>query len=204
MVARGRRTRPRSQGHAPAAAVGGSGYTLTELLVVVVIMIVVVVAVLPNLKQRLEQGRVDGVTTRLEGALNSLRRQSLTYQTSCSFSWSLASSNQTLTAGADQIGSRLVLDPTTCVLPTGSPSPRLAPPLRSPDDNDVLVTISPDRFTITALGGLTTAANQPLLLRLRANRPFRSGDFERCLRLEPISGALSRGTWLAGDCRRNR
>lgn len=181
-----------------------AGFTLTELVVVVVIVMVTAAAILPNLKQRLDQGRVDAVTTRLEGALGSLRRQSLSYQTSCSFSWSLPSSNQSLTASADQIGSRLVIDPSTCPFPTDSPRPRLSPPLRSPDDSDVLVTIRPDRFTITAIGGLSTASDQPLLLRLRANRPAQSGDFERCLRLEPISGAISRGTWLTGDCRRNR
>jgi len=181
-----------------------AGFTLTEAVVVVAIVVLSAVTIAVNLRQRIDQSRVDGVTTRLEGALNSLRRQSLSYQTNCSLSWSLPSSGGSLSAAADQIGRGLLIDPSSCPFPAGIPQPRLAPPLRSPDDSDVLVTISPDRFTITAFGGLSTAANQPLILRLRANRTAQSGDFERCLRMEPFTGAISRGTWLAGDCRRNR
>ena len=141
-----------------------AGYTLSEAVVVVAIVMLAALAIVPNLKQRIEQGRVDGVTARLEGALNSLRSQSLTYQSNCSLSWSLPSSGQSLTASADQVGTR---------------------------------------FTITAFGGLSTTGELPLLLRIRPNRPSQAGDFERCLRLEPITGAISRGTWVAGDCRRN-
>jgi type II secretory pathway pseudopilin PulG len=179
------------------------GYTLSEAVVVVAIVMLAALAIMPNLKQRIEQSRVDGVTTRLEGALNSLRSQSLTYQTNCTLSWSLPSSGQGLTAGADQIGTRLLVDASTCPLPVGTPRPRLSPPLRSPDDADVSVTISPERFTITAFGGLATTGDLPLLLRIRPNRPSQNGDFERCLRLEPITGAISRGTWVGGDCRRS-
>ena len=180
-----------------------AGYTLSEAVVVVAIVMLAALAIVPNLKQRIEQGRVDGVTARLEGALNSLRSQSLTYQSNCSLSWSLPSSGQSLTASADQVGTRLLVDASTCPFPVGIPRPRLSPPLRSPDDEDVLVTISPERFTITAFGGLSTTGELPLLLRIRPNRPSQAGDFERCLRLEPITGAISRGTWVAGDCRRN-
>ena len=181
-----------------------AGFTLTEAVVVVAIVMLAALAIVPNLKQRLEQSRVDGVTTRLEGAFTSLRRQSLTYQTNCSLGWSLPGGDQGLSASADQIGSRLLIDASTCPFPTGTPRPRLSPPLRSPDDRDVMITISPDRFTLTAFGGLSTAGDQPLLLRIRPNRNPQAGDFERCLRLEPISGAISRGNWVGGDCRRNR
>lgn len=179
------------------------GYTLSEAVVVVAIVMLAALAIIPNLKQRMEQGRVDGVTTRLEGALNSLRRQSLTYQTNCLLRWSLPGSGQSLSASADQIGTRLLVDTGTCPFPAGSPRPRLSPPLRSPDDADVLVTISPESFTITAFGGLSTTGDLPLQLRIRANRASQAGDFERCLRMEPITGAISRGTWVAGTCRRN-
>ena len=196
--------RPAARRPLPPLAPGSAGFTLTEALVVVAIVVLSAVTIGLNLRQRIDQNRVDGVTSRLEGALNSLRRQSLTYQTSCSLAWSLPSSSQGLVASADRIGTGLLTDPGTCAFPAGSPRPRLAPPLRAPDDADVLVTISPDRFTITAFGGLSTANDQPLLLRLRPNRSPQSGDLERCLRMEPITGAISRGTWIGADCRRSR
>lgn len=181
-----------------------AGVTLTELVVVTAILILATGSLALNLRPTIEQSRVDALTSRLQGALNSLRRQSLTYQTSCDYSWSLPSSNGSLSASADLIGTRLVIGATSCAFPTGTPRPRLSPPLRAPDDSDVLVTIQPTTFTITAFGGLNTAGDQPLLLRIRANRSAQNGDFERCLRMEPITAALMQGTWVGGNCRRNR
>lgn len=191
------------------AATGGcspstSAFTLTELVVVAAILILASVTLALNLRQRIDQSRVDTVTSRLEGALNSFRRQSLTYQTSCDYSWSLPSSNGSLTASADQIGSQLLINASSCPFPAGTPRPRLSPPLRTPEDSDVLVTITPATFTITAFGGLSTASDQPVLLRIRANRAAQSSDLERCLRIEPITAAMTRGTWIGGACQRHR
>lgn len=181
-----------------------TGFTLNELVVVAAILILASVILALNLRQPIEQSRVDTVSSRLEGALNSLRRQSLSYQTSCDYGWSLPSSNGSLTASADQIGSQLVIGAGSCAFPAGTPRPRLSPPLRSPEDSDVLVTVSPATFTITAFGGLSTPGDQPLLMRIRANRTAQAADFERCLRIEPITATVTRGTWVAGTCRRNR
>ena len=181
------------------------GFSLTEVLVVVAIVALVSVAMVSGLRQKIDQSRVDSVATRLEAALNGLRRQSLSYQTSCQVSWSPALiSNQAVSASADQIGTALLIDPSQCQFPTGVPLPRFSPPLNSGDSN-VQVTISPVPFTITAFGGLSTPpTNQPLILTVQPNRATQQDDFVRCLQLAPYSGAISRGTWVAGNCQRNR
>jgi hypothetical protein len=76
--------------------------------------------------------------------------------------------------------------------------------LSAQQKDDVRLLISPPSISMTTVGGVSapdaTASNQPLIIRVRSKTLHSQGKgFERCLRLEPMTGSLIRGTWIGAD-----
>ena len=67
---------------------------------------------------------------------------------------------------------------------------------------------------MTTIGGVTapdaSVDTSPLIIRIRSTSLVaQAKGFERCLKLEPMTGTLIRGTWMGttfnqGNCKRNQ
>jgi hypothetical protein len=80
--------------------------------------------------------------------------------------------------------------------------------------NDIRLLISPGSISMTTIGGVTapdaSVSTSPLIIRIRSKSLHsKAQGFERCLKLEPMTGTLIRGTWIGttfsqGSCNRNQ
>ena len=208
-----------------------SGFSLIELLVTLVIGLIVAMAAIPELQQRFKQNQVDAYTSRLEAGINLLKAGMISRQDSCTIVFPPGAGTETeiqpsalenLQIDTQGAGSNCP-KPTAMGTATGSNLRMNSSDLRfvnikhtlsSSQNSDLRLLISPASIAMTTIGGVTApdanVSTTPLIIRIRsASLKTKSAGFERCLKLEPMTGTLIRGTWIGstfaqGSCNRNQ
>jgi prepilin-type N-terminal cleavage/methylation domain-containing protein len=208
-----------------------SGFSLIELIATIVIGLIMATAAIPQLQQRFKQSQVDAYTSRLEAGINLLKASMISRQDSCTIVFPAGAGTETEIKPS--VLESLQIDTqgagTNCPKPTSMGSANgsnlnmnssdlrlvnIKHSLSSSQDNDIRLLISPTSISMTTIGGVTApdanVSTTPLIIRIRsAYLNSRSSGFERCLKLEPTTGALIRGTWIGtsfsqGSCNRNQ
>ena len=210
---------------------GDSGFSLVELLVTIVVGLLLTMAAIPQLQQRLKQSQVDAYTSRLEAGINQMKAGMISRQDACTIEFPAGSGTETeikpsalesLQIDTQGAGSNCP-KPTSMGTSSGSNLSMNITDLRlvnikntlSPNQaNDIRLLISPTRISMTTIGGVTapdaSVDTSPLIIRIRSTSlAAQAKGFERCLKLEPMTGTLIRGTWIGttfnqGNCRRNQ
>ena len=208
-----------------------SGFSLIELLATIVIGLIVAMATIPQLQQRHKQSQVDAYTSRLEAGINLLKAGMISRQDSCTIVFPTGAGSETEIkpsaleslqidtqgAGSNCPKPSLMGSAGGANLSMNSSDLRLVNikhSLSPSQDNDIRLLISPASISMTTIGGVTAPdanfSTQALIIRIRsASLKSRSMGFERCLKLEPMTGTLIRGTWIGstfsqGSCSRNQ
>lgn len=208
-----------------------SGFSLLELLATIVICTILAMAGLPYLQDRYKQAQVDAYTNRLEAGINQMKAGMNSRQDSCTieFPTGSGSENEIPPTTLEQIQIDTQGVGTNCPRPTtmGTADGRrlsmnttdlrlvnIRNSLSTNQANDIRLLISPSTITMTTIGGVTapdaSVNSKPLIIRVRSSSLHaRSRGFERCLKLEPMTGTLIRGTWIGstftnGSCVRNQ
>jgi len=194
-----------------------SGFSLIELLVTIVIGLILAMAATPQLQERFRQSQVDAYTSRLEAGINLMKANMISRQDSCKIVFPAGAGGETeiTPAALESLQIDTVGAATNCPKPTsmvdadGTSLSMNATDMRfvniknslSPNQaSDIRLLISPGEISMTTVGGVTapdaSVNPSPLIVRIRsiAMNNQRRG-FERCLRLEPMTGILIRGTW---------
>ena len=208
-----------------------TGFSLLELLATVVIGLIVAIAAIPQLQQRYKQSQVDAYTSRLEAGLNQLKAGMNGRQDSCTIVFPAGAGNEseirpsvleamqidTQGAGSNcpkptsmgtADGRNLIMNSSDLRLVNSKNT------LSASQNKDISLLIAPKSISMTTIGGVTapdaSVSSTPLIIRIRsASLNSRSQGFERCLKLEPMTGTLIRGTWVGatfsdGSCNRNQ
>jgi prepilin-type N-terminal cleavage/methylation domain-containing protein len=208
-----------------------TGFSLIELLATIVIGLILAMAAVPQLQQRFKQSQVDAYTSRLEAGINQMKASMISRQDACTIEFPLGAgteaeikpsaleSLQIDTQGAGSNcpkpssmgrsgGSNLTMNLTDLRLVN------IKQTLRPNQANDIRLLISPTSISMTTIGGVTapdaSMSTSPLIIRIRSKSMHSEAKgFERCLKLEPMTGTLIRGTWLGttfgqGSCKRNQ
>ena len=208
-----------------------SGFSLIELLATIVIGLILAMAAVPQLQQRFKQSQVDAYTSRLEAGINQMKASMISRQDACTIEFPLGagteaeikpSALESLQIDTQGAGSNCP-KPTSMGRSGGSNLTMNLTDLRlvnikhtlSPNQaNDIRLLISPTSISMTTIGGVTapdaSMSTSPLIIRIRSTSMHSEAKgFERCLKLEPMTGTLIRGTWLGttfgqGSCKRNQ
>jgi prepilin-type N-terminal cleavage/methylation domain-containing protein len=207
------------------------GFSLLELLATIVIATILAIAGLPYLQDRYKQAQVDAYTNRLEAGINQMKAGMNSRQDSCTieFPAGAGSENEIGPSTLEQIQIDTDGAGTNCPRPTsmGTAEGRrlsmnttdlrlvsIRNRLSTSQAKDIRLLISPSTITMTTIGGVTApdanVNSTPLIIRVRSASLYaRSRGFERCLKLEPMTGTLIRGTWIGstftnGSCIRNQ
>ena len=208
-----------------------SGFSLIELLVTIVVGLILAMAAIPQLQQRLKQAQVDAYTSRLEAGINQMKAGMISRQDACTIEFPDGSGTEreiepsaleNLRIDTQEAGSNCP-KPTSMGTSGGTNLTMNITDLRlvnikntlSPNQaNDIRLIISPKSITMTTIGGVTAPDasfnTSPLIIRIRSTSlAEQSKGFERCLKLEPMTGTLIRGTWIRtalnqGNCKRNQ
>lgn len=208
-----------------------SGFSLIELLATIVIGLIVAMAAIPQLQQRYKQSQVDAYTSRLEAGINLLKAGMISRQDSCTIVFPPGAGSETeirpsalesLQIDTQGVGTNCP-KPSSMGSASGSNLSMKSSDLRlvnikhslsSSQDNDIRLFITPASISMTTIGGVTApdanVSTTPLIIRIRsASLKAKSIGFERCLKLEPMTGTLIRGTWIGstfsqGSCNRNQ
>jgi len=203
-----------------------TGFSLLELLVTLVITVIAATAMIPQLQQRLKQAAVDSYTSRLEAGINQLKANMIGRQDSCTiiFPIGAGTSTEISPAALESMQIDTTEEGSDCPKPTEMNGLDMASTdlrmtslkgsLTTQQKDDVRLLISPASISMTTVGGVSapdaTTSNEPLIIRVRSRTLHSQGrGFERCLRLEPMTGSLIRGTWIgsnfeSGNCRHNQ
>jgi hypothetical protein len=183
-----------------------------------VIGLILAMAATPQLQERFRQSQVDAYTSRLEAGINLMKANMVSRQDTCKIVFPPGAGGETeITPAAleslqiDTVGANTACPkPTSMADANGSILSMNATDMRlvniknslSPNQaSDIRLLISPSEISMTTVGGVTAPdASSPLIVRIRsiAMNNQRRG-FERCLRLEPMTGILIRGTWPKDD-----
>ena len=208
-----------------------SGFSLIELLATIVIGLILAMAAIPQLQQRFKQSQVDAYTGRLEAGINLLKAGMISRQDSCTIVFPLGAGTETEIqpsalenlqidtqgAGTNCPKSTLMGTAAGSTLSMNNTALRLVTikhTLTTSQNNDLRLLISPASISMTTIGGVTApdanVSTTPLIIRIRsASLKAKGIGFERCLKLEPMTGTLIRGTWIGtsfaqGSCNRNQ
>jgi prepilin-type N-terminal cleavage/methylation domain-containing protein len=208
-----------------------SGFSLVELLATIVIGLILAMAAIPPLQQRLKQSQVDAYTNRLEAGVSQMKAGMISRQDACTIVFPSGSGTETEIKPSDL--ESLQIDTqgagSNCPKPTsmGASSGtnlsmnitdlrlvNIKQSLSPKQADDIRLLISPDSISMTTIGGVTapdaSVSTLPLIIRIRSKSLHaKSQGFERCLKLEPMTGTLIRGTWIGstfsqGSCNRNQ
>jgi prepilin-type N-terminal cleavage/methylation domain-containing protein len=210
------------------------GFSLLELLATIVIALIIALAVIPKLQQRLKQSSVDAYTSRLEAGIKQLKSRIVNIQSGMEVVFPIGAGSEaeikpneleTLQTyyGDNSIhqkpGFYLDTDPGTgMVNASGDARTTKTTSLRlvgmkntlSPsqaDDIRLIIYGDPDRISMNSIAGVVMLQNRalPLIIRIRSVSLKSKGiGFERCLTLAPMTGTVTRGTWIGngsgGNC----
>jgi Tfp pilus assembly major pilin PilA len=205
------------------------GFSLLELLATIVIAMILAMAAIPRLQQRITQSGVDAYTSRLEAGIRQLKANMINRQDSCTIKLPPGAGTETEIAPVSlenlKLGSTGFDCPGTPLNMRSSEGLSMAMnntalrfvniknTLSTNQAQDIRLVIKPSMITLSSIAGvamLDPAVNEePLIIRVRSSKMNAQGiGFERCLMLAPMTGALTRGTWVGpgdtGTCRKSR
>jgi prepilin-type N-terminal cleavage/methylation domain-containing protein len=190
------------------------GFALVELLVAIVIGTIGATAIMPTMRQQSLQTNVDAYTSKIESGLAGMKTNLLMRQGSCELYFpSGAQSNRGI--HPNQLEELIIDHPSRCPRPAAiqdwngqtldmkTTALRLVSQkrtLNSNQGNDLRIIITPQRVSLTTIGGIaapTAGSNQEALtIRVHSQELKNKGrGFERCIQLEVMTGTIIRGTW---------
>ena len=207
------------------------GFSLIELLATIVIGLILAMAAIPQLQQRFKQSQVDAYTSRLEAGINQMKAGMISRQDACTIVFPTGAGTETeikpstlesLQIDTQGAGSNCP-KPSSMGTPGGSNMSMNSSDLRlvnikntlsKSQASDIRLLISPSSISMTTIGGVTapdaSVSTTPLMIRIRSSSLHtKAQGFERCLKLEPMTGTLIRGTWIGttfsqGSCKQNQ
>lgn len=192
------------------------GFSLLELLITMAIIVIAATAVVPQLQQRMKQAAVDAYTNRLEAGINQFKANMIGRQDSCTITFpsGAGTSTEITPLALENLQIDTIGEGSDCPKPADMNGLDMASTdlriislkgsLTKQQQADIKLLISPASIAMTTVGGVSAPdanmSSQPLIIRVRSQSLHRQGrGFERCLRLEPMTGSLMRGTWRGND-----